>query len=168
MSIATLSLASRVMADVHLRYSEAIDVLYSRNSFHFYDPGDIRYFGRTILPQRLDAVHSVMMDWERAFSIFNPNNAIAKQNNFEWNAWREAWGIIAQMKGLLDLRIFLKKHDFEVSKERRMKMCKPLMEIKGLRVFEVIVPWDDDNDWEFAKGAPFKIVRSLDRSASAK
>ena len=105
-----------------------------------------------------------MMDWERAFSIFNPNNAIARQNNYEWNAWRETWAIIAQMKGLLDVRIFLKKHEFTVSKERRMKMCQPLMEVKGLRVFDVVVPWDDNNDWGFANGAPFKIVRGPNRS----
>jgi len=106
-----------------------------------------------------------MMDWERTFSIFNPYNAVPKQDNEEWKAWRETWAIIARMEGLQEVRVMLKKHKFLVAKVRRLKMCQPMMEIKGLKTFEVIVPVDDTGDWSFAVNAPFKIVRGHDRSA---
>jgi hypothetical protein len=105
-----------------------------------------------------------MMDWERTFSIFNPYNTIPKQDNEEWKAWRETWAIVAKMEGLKEVRVFLKSHKFIVTKIRRMKMCQPMMEVKGLRIFEVVVPWNDEGDWDFASKAPFTILRGPDRS----
>jgi hypothetical protein len=154
-------LARGILADMR-RYSEAVRVLYMKNIFHFYDPGDIRHFSRAIVPQRLNDVQSIMMDWERTFSIFNPYNTIPKQDNEEWKAWRETWAIMAKMEGLKEVRVYLKSHKFIVSKIRRMKMCQPMMEIKGLRIFEVVVPFDDDGDWDFASNAPFKLLRGRD------
>jgi hypothetical protein len=133
--------------------------MYSRNIFHFNDPGDIRYFSRAVLPQRLNAVHSLIIDWERPFSIFNPYNAIPKQDNDEWKAWKQTWAIIARMEGLQDVRVILKKHKFVVSKNRRIKMCQPMTEIKNLRRFELIVSPEDDEEWDFAADTPFKIVK---------
>jgi len=140
-------------------YSEAVDQMYSRNIFHFNDPGDIRYFSRAIVPQRLNAIHSIVVDWERSFSIFNPYNYIPKQDNEEWKAWKQTWDIIARMEGLQEVRVILKKHIFVVSRTRRIKMCQPMMEIKGLKKFELIVPPDDEQEWNFATDAPFKVVK---------
>jgi hypothetical protein len=149
------------------RYSEAVQTLYSKNIFHFYDPGDIRHFGRALLLQRLNEVHSITMDWERPFSIFNPANTIPRQGNEEWKAWRDTWSIIASMKGLKELRVILKSHKlFVVSQARRMKMCVPMMGIQDVRVFELIIPWDDNGDWAFAANAPFTIVKSPDVSGN--
>jgi hypothetical protein len=149
------------------RYSGAIKTLYSKNVFHFCDPGDIRHFDRALLPQRLDEVHSIVVDWERTPSIFNPANTIPKKNNEEWKLWRETWSIIASMAGLKELRVISKRHNFVVPQERRMKMCMPMMSIEGLRVFELIIPWDDHGDWNFAAKAPFTIVRGPGRSAAS-
>ena len=109
-----------------------------------------------------------MMDWERTFSIFNPANTIPKQNNEEWKAWRDTWLIIASMEGLKELRVILKSHKFVVTKARRMKMCGPMMAVRRLRVFEVIVPWDDNGDWSFAANAPFTIVKGPDKSGTSR
>lgn len=141
------------------RYSEAVPILYSRNIFHFYDPGDIRHFARTILPQRLNTVQSILIDWERVFSIFNKDNTKPKFNLEELKLWCETWAIIGKMEGLIDLKVTLKSHKFEVPRARRIKMCRPMMEIKGLRTFELTIPWNDQTDWDFAEEAPFKIVR---------
>jgi hypothetical protein len=146
------------------RYSEAIQILYSKNIFHFYDPGDIRYFARCILPQRLDAIQYIMMDWERLFSIFNKDNTRPRFGNEEFKAWCQVWAIIGKMKSLLDLKVVLKSHKFQVPQARRLKMCLPMMEVKGLRKFEVIVPFEDETDWSFAADAPFVIVRGPERS----
>ena len=111
-------------------------------------------------------IHTIMMDWEAVFSIFNPNNTIPRQDDREWRAWRDTWATISSMEGLLELRLTLKSHKYVVTKARRRKMCQPMMDIKGLKVFELILPFDDLQDWDFAKNAPFKIVRSLNRSAN--
>ena len=68
------------------------------------------------------------------------------------------------MEGLRELTVILKSHKFIVTKARRMKMCAPMMGIKGLRVFELIVPWEDDGNWDFAATAPFTIVKGPDKS----
>jgi len=149
----------RGMLMIILRYSEAISILYSKNTFHFYDPGDIRHFARAILPQRLNTVTTVWMDWERVFSIFNKDNSRPRFNHEELKGWCETWAIIEGMEGLLDLKVTLRRHKFPVPKARRIKMCGPMMKVKHLRTFELIVPWNDQNDWGFAANAPFKIVR---------
>jgi hypothetical protein len=141
------------------RYSEAAPILYARNIFHFYDPGDIRHFSRSILPQRLNVVQSLLIDWERVFSIFNRDNKGPKLNQEELKLWCETWAIIGKMEALMEVRVTLKSHQFEVPKERRITMCRPMMEIRGLRTFELMVPWDDTMDWGFAEKAPFRIVR---------
>ena len=68
------------------------------------------------------------------------------------------------MEALKELRVILKTHKFVVTKARRIKMCGPMMVIKGLRVFELIVPWDGGGDWDFAVNAPFTIVKGPNKS----
>ncbi len=141
------------------RYSEAITILYSRNIFHFYDPGDICHFARTILPHRLNTIQSLIIDWERPYSIFNKYNTIPKRGEKELHRWNQAWEVIAGMENLRELRVVLKKHKYHVPQERRELMCLPMMEIQGLRTFELMVPWEEPTDWKFADDAPFRVVK---------
>lgn len=149
------------------RYTEAIKILYAQNTFHFYDPGDVRHFGRTILPQRLNSITSLMIDWERPFSIFNKDNTIPKMDREELRLWTEAWEIIAGMKDLRTLKVTLKAHKAEVPQKRRKIMCEPMMKVKGLQRFELVIPYDDEGNWEFAADAPFTIVRGVDPNPDA-
>jgi hypothetical protein len=108
-----------------------------------------------------------MMDWERPFSIFNKDNSVPRMDNEELRAWRETWSIISKMESLKDLKVILKPHKYEVSYARRRKMCEPMMELKGLRKFELVIPWDDEENWDFTADAPFKVIRGVDRSKEA-
>lgn len=141
--------------------------MYTKNTFHFYDPGDIRYFGKTILPHRLNSITSMIIDWERPFSIFNKDNTVPKMDREEFKSWSESWEILRGMESLRDLRVILKPHKYEVSLARRKKMVAPMMGMTGLRKFELVIPFDDQGDWEFAKDAPFEIVRGIDMSDDA-
>lgn len=105
-----------------------------------------------------------MMDWERPFSIFNKDNTIPKMDREEFRLWKDTWSIIAHMESLKDLKVILKPHKTEVSYERRKMMCEPMMEIKGLRKFELVIPWNDEGKWDFAEQAPFTIIRGADLS----
>lgn len=119
----------------------------------------MRHFSRSILPQRLNVVQSLLIDWERVFSIFNRDNTRPKFDLEELKLWCEMWTIIGKMDSLTEVRVALKSHQFEVPRERRIKMCRPMMEIGELKTFELLVPWDDTMDWDFAEKAPFRIVR---------
>ncbi|KAL3419892.1 hypothetical protein PVAG01_08391 [Phlyctema vagabunda] len=144
-------------------YSEGIEVLYSRNVFHFYDPGDIRYFERKTLPQRLNSIHSIMLDWGAVFSIFNPDNGEPRHDEREFALWSETWAILLGMESLQEVRVLVMKSEHEISLERRVHMCEPMRKMQGLRVFELVLPFDDDQDWTFAQDAPFKVVREKKR-----
>lgn len=156
-------MTKRNYTDAH-RYAETINILYSKNVFQFYDPGDIRHFSKTILPQRANSITSIMMDWERPFSIFNKDNTIPKMNREELRLWKEVWAIIAGMESLRELKVILKPHKTEVPYERRKLMCEPMMEIKGLRKFELIIPWNDEGKWDFAEHAPFTITKGANHN----
>jgi hypothetical protein len=104
-----------------------------------------------------------MMDWERPFSIFNKDNTVPKMNKEELFAWTQTWSIIKNIEGLQHLKVILKRHKYEVSNARRVRMCKPMMEVRGLRTFELVIPWDNNEDWEFAANASFKILRASER-----
>jgi hypothetical protein len=57
------------------------------------------------------------------------------------------------------LRVVLKSHKFEVTPARRRRMCRLMMDIQGLKRFELIVPWNDGTNWGFAANAPFRVFR---------
>lgn len=135
-------------------------MLYSGNTFHFHDPGDVRYFSCTILPQRLNQIQSLLIDWERPYSIFNKYNTIPKRDEKEYLLWCNAWEVIANMRNMQEMTVVLKKHKFHVLQARREKMCEPMMAIQGLKIFELRVPWDEPTDWSFAAKAPFKVIKA--------
>lgn len=135
--------------------------------FHFYDPGDIRHFANTILPQRLNSITSLMIDWERPFSIFNKENTVPKMDREEYKAWCEVWDIIRNMEGLQSLKVTLKEHKCPVPHKRRRLMCEPMMQVNGLSRFELVIPFKDEGNWEFAAEAPFTIIRGADPSIKA-
>jgi len=56
----------------------------------------------------------------------------------------------------------LEHHQFDVPWEIRAEMCQPMMEVKGLQKFELVVPWNDMTDWEFVEHAPFTILRAAE------
>jgi len=65
------------------------------------------------------------------------------------------------MTDLKSLKVTLHAHKAEVPYERRKLMCEPMMKIKGLRRFDLVVPHDDEGNWDFAEDAPFTIIRGV-------
>ena len=79
----------------------------------------------------------------------------------ELRLWTEAWDIIQSMTDLKSLKVTLHAHKAEVPYERRKLMCEPMMKIKGLRRFDLVVPHNDEGNWDFAEDAPFTIIRGV-------
>jgi hypothetical protein len=120
-------------------------------TFHFPDPGSIPHFCSGIPPHRLSLIKRLELDWEGAFSIFNPDETSPRFDGDEMDAWLTAWACIAQMQNLKELRVRLKKHRYLhlrnalAMESRQLSMCEPMMQIRipGLRVFELEVEWNE-------------------------
>lgn len=118
-------------------------MLYSAH-FHFPSPADVSDFSRTILPHRLDSIHSLSMDWSSVVHF-----GYQYMSKDEQNQWQLAWDILSRMKSLTELRIHAKISHVtrdSASLEPTRNMIK---KIKPLKVFELVVPtpqlplWDD-------------------------
>jgi len=120
----------------------------------------LTYFARTIPPQRLDSIRTLTIYWERSFWSASESYAGAAKAEKEWI---EAWQLIAAMKYLLRLRVGLQRRKFETVEARR-KVVEPMMSVIGPRIFELILPLEDEGHWNFLEGAPFKIVSEFSNS----
>lgn len=135
-------------------------LLYSTATFLFFRPMLLTYFARTIPPQRLDSIRTLTIYWERSFWSASESYAGAAKAEKEWI---EAWQLIAAMKYLLRLRVGLQRRKFETVEARR-KVVEPMMSVIGPRIFELILPLEDEGHWNFLEGAPFKIVSEFSNS----
>jgi hypothetical protein len=64
---------------------------------------------------------------------------------------------------LRQLRVKLQQKKFESVMARR-KVAEPMMEIRGLRIFELLLPLEEDWQWDFLEDAPFAIVVKFSRA----
>jgi hypothetical protein len=46
----------------------------------------------------------------------------------------------------------------------RRKVAEPMMEIRGLRIFELLLPLEEDWQWDFLEDATFAIVVKFSRA----
>ena len=130
--------------------------MYSRRIFHFFDPADLPRFCQTILPHRLNAIQSLHIDWSRCIRRSNQNpHQFAPE---ELKIWGDVWDIVSKIQNLSEVRVELDFHRFDVTWERMVSFCRPMMGIKGLKRFELVVPWHDTTDWGFAQHAPFRVL----------
>lgn len=67
------------------------------------------------------------------------------------------------MKYLQRLRVGLQRRKFETV-EARKKVAKPMMSVIGPRIFELVLPLEEDGQWDFLEDAPFKIVAEFSSS----
>jgi hypothetical protein len=68
------------------------------------------------------------------------------------------------MKNLQKLRVGLQQKEFETVGERR-KVAKPMMNVIGPRIFELVLPLGENGQWDFLEVAPFKIVAEFSDSS---
>jgi hypothetical protein len=124
-------------------YAEAADILYSHNVFEF-NLHLLTQFAklRIIPPQRLNAMRSIHCRWT-FYTRHVPSN------------WKPVWNIIAEMKGLQEIVLDVSAWFPQVNLERERKMFEPMRAIKGMKVFEVHLPWQGEEDLD----APFRIIR---------
>ena len=112
--------------------------LYSLPHFHFPDAMDLTSFRSGVLPQRLNSIRSLSLDWSD-IGFSHPHGR---------RQWETIFNLLSGMGDLQELRIYAKL--LVIGREcRQMKMMQPLMgKVKGLKVFELVVPSDQLRFWE--------------------
>ena len=121
-------------------YSEAVDLLYSSNTFVLHDFHTLETFAKSVPTQRLNAIRKLEI-------YYSPMTSIPYQH--EWTRHYDLpsdldwiWEIVVGMQGLRNLGIFLESYstlilddeDREASEVRRLK---PLLQLRGLSTFRL-------------------------------
>lgn len=145
-------------------YTEAMPVLYGDNTFSMLHLESVMSLADTILPQRLNTIRSVELGWYFyiPYPLYTckfqpmdyPPNDIA--------TWERVWSILANMEGLVTLRIDLKARWMEpLTVDEERQLLAPAMVVRTPRAWEMRLDWKDAGvDWE-AQGAPFRVARFI-------
>lgn len=150
------------MLTPQFRYNEAIELLYTRNTFRFTKSNVLTSFQRTVIPQRLDALRHVVLDVRH--SVLNGGSTFTNIA-FNERIWKRSCESLTKMTGLHTLHIALhvgKQHwriagwdRFSKSKWPR-KILEPLMAVRARDSFVLEYPWPSSQlkAWQ---DAPFEM-----------
>ena len=121
-------------------YSEAVDLLYSSNTFVLHDLHTLETFAKSVPPQRLNAIRKLEI-------YYSPVTSIPYQH--EWTRHYDLphdldwiWEIVIGMQGLRNLGIFLEAYSALVLDDEDREACevrrlKPLLQLRGLSTFRL-------------------------------
>lgn len=145
------------------RYNEAISVLYSLNIFDFDSTETFLAFSCGILPQRFDSIRSIQLDFQ--FSVATRFGE--SHPEIDMPRWERTWRVIATMRDLQEVKVRIDwprgvASGKEISPDKEVAFLEPLMLVKGLKVFEVLLPiFENVENSENKKivGATFRVQR---------
>ncbi|KAL2831039.1 hypothetical protein BJY01DRAFT_226792 [Aspergillus pseudoustus] len=129
-------------------YSEAIDILYSRNTFVFRNLTAITSFLSNVLPQRLNCIRALRLKWLfRDYEVDIPDGTgasysavVKKPFDRRWDALREIL-LSTRMSGLRKLHITLQGDFLRGHGAWDEQIFEPMRRMQGLREFEVEANW---------------------------
>lgn len=117
-------------------YMEAIDLLYNSNVFDFDHLQTFVYFFKSIPSPRLATISTLHITWSVSHSNGSYGQAIDALNEWE----RFCHVVATKMSGLRHFKVFLSHnlpiHGLDIDGEDSV-WIKPLLEIKGLRTFNL-------------------------------
>lgn len=153
------------------RYCEAIDYLYSSNTFVTSDIDVIEYLPLVLLPQRIYAIRSLRFKW--GISDYPPFEVPAGYEGPIWDEfacrhdrWETVWHNLAMMRNLRSLcvRLVVSPHFWgTLNRESARLLLKPIINVKATESFILILPfpamregmqpvnispWSAKNGWE--------------------
>ncbi|KAI9717122.1 MAG: hypothetical protein M1812_004870 [Candelaria pacifica] len=149
-------------------YSEAINILYSQNTFIFRDLDTVINFPKTVLPQRWHSIRFLRLEWtfrypfEPLYTKPSPTNNNRPQD--DQAKWERACDVISSMDGLqnviLDLNASFRSRTQHPDVIPVVTLLRPLSDIKVNGSFIVRVPFPTP-EIEEATGSgriPYRIV----------
>jgi hypothetical protein len=129
----------------HHIYREAVDLLYSTNTFVLYDFSTMYTFSRMVPRQRIDTIRYLKIHYDPNTSIPYPH-ARTEQYDLPFNL-DNFWKIVTEMKGLRSLDVYFEAYDghwplgdgpndaSQASYE--IKRLGPLLDLRGLSTFRL-------------------------------
>lgn len=145
-----------------LVYSEAVDILYSRNAFRFEHLDTLIHFSTMTLPCRFNNIRSLQIYWYFKRDIYLDSSFTYPP--YDKDTWERACGVLANIEGLRNLTLTLGARSWH-QKSRDM-LLQSLMQIQPRKRFEVTVPWVwpglEEVEREKLEGAPFTITHMSD------
>jgi hypothetical protein len=145
---------------IALRYDEAIQVLYSSNTFEFESLETFLAFSCAVIPRSFDTVRSLQLNFRFGLSAHfmesHPGNDMPR--------WERTWRVIATMKCLeeIKMRIIWARGQHtgeEIPPEKEVRFLEPLKLVRGLRIFEVTLPRLKETITNEMEDIPFQIIR---------
>lgn len=120
-------------------YAEAIDMLYSTNTFLITNLYILFAFVKTILPRRFHMIQAIQVTYIFTFAVTPTYRCYIRCSLQEW---KNFWTLIASMQGLRYLTVQLEQTEDGVAvadpkEDIETTTLRPLMSIRGLRKFEL-------------------------------
>ncbi|KAL8708908.1 MAG: hypothetical protein Q9220_006240 [cf. Caloplaca sp. 1 TL-2023] len=127
-------------------YVEAVDLLYTGNTFVVQYPPWFIFFAKCIPPQRLHAIRSLRISFGLPTHDIPCRITPALQ-------WQEFWKLIASMQSLCSLDVCIQSWTTygDWREDERAKLLYPLLQLRGLHSFDLkfdIVQWSSHNGSE--------------------
>ena len=83
------------------RYTDMIPLLYSETTFLFINPSIASSFAHSILPQRLNAIRALSIDW-----VIQKVRLPASDKE-----WKDVWDTVAQMQSIGEVRLLVQAQE---------------------------------------------------------
>ncbi|PLN85448.1 hypothetical protein BDW42DRAFT_160474 [Aspergillus taichungensis] len=133
-----------------LVYSETVPLLYKDNVFEFNDFKDVRSMSYSVPSSRFNLIRTLKLSWtlERM-----SRRDTYKGLFYRYNLWANDCAILANMKGLTNLYLYLRGEQFREGKEMDA-VFSPLGMVSA-KMFELWLP--DTTRWE-EKDIPFQLA----------
>jgi hypothetical protein len=124
------------VANLNVRYSEAIDILYSTTIFDFGTRQLLCDFPFLVLPQRFTLISAIEMLWEFIGLGLSPIDT--KQTQL----YQDMWAMLAAMPNLQHLKIAVAAHEcpYPAPPGLMEVWLDPPKQLGKMDVFEVLVP----------------------------
>ncbi|KAF2501941.1 hypothetical protein BU16DRAFT_424012, partial [Lophium mytilinum] len=124
-------------------YSEAIEYLYSANTFSLLYSNHLIHLSTLLIPARLNAIRVLRIRWAirgLPYYVRPSGEHLTFREDTEY--WQQSWRALAQMRGLRDLRIRLVDTVWQNQwLQLESRLMEGVREVKTPRVFEVVLPY---------------------------
>ncbi|KAI4266383.1 MAG: hypothetical protein L6R38_008780, partial [Xanthoria sp. 2 TBL-2021] len=126
-------------------YIEAVDLLYTENTFVFQSPLILAYFAKAVLPYRFNAIRKVRIWFEQNNWPFWPScssrggEKLQPSITTQREEWRQSWQTIAGMENLTTLHVTFDSTLAEYWDDRNASrdVLLPLLDLRGIRDFKL-------------------------------
>jgi hypothetical protein len=114
------------------RYTEAIPILYSTNTFDFDSMETFLSFSNLIPSHRFDTIQTISIDFQ-----FNTSDQYNESSSNNTPRWERTWMVIGSMKSLQELNAVIVWPRIMPSWQHELRLLEPLRMVTGLRTFDV-------------------------------